>query len=53
MERTGSMKQSWVSISIVLRNKQFVVPNLDKILGFVLSIPGSSTHSASFFTGEQ
>jgi hypothetical protein len=45
--KTESIKHSWVSIFGDLRNNQIDVLNLNKILGFVLSITGF------FFTDEQ
>jgi hypothetical protein len=47
--KTGSIEQSWVNIFSDLRIKQIYVPNLIKILGFVLSIPGSNSHTERFF----
>jgi hypothetical protein len=48
--KTGSTEQRWVNIFSDLRNKQIYVPNLIKILGFVLSIPGSNAHTERVFS---
>lgn len=48
--KTGHIEQSWVNIFSDLRNKQIDVPNLIKILGFVLSIPGSNAHTERVFS---
>ena len=50
MVKTGRIEQSWVNIFSDLRNKQIDVPNLIKILGFVLSIPGSNAHTERIFS---
>jgi hypothetical protein len=47
--KTGNTEQSRVNISSDVRNKQMDVPNLNKILGFVLSIPGSNAQLIQFF----
>jgi hypothetical protein len=51
--KTGNIKQSWVNIFSDLRTKQTDVPNLNKISGFILSIPGSMAILKEFFTDEK
>jgi hypothetical protein len=48
--KTGSIEQSWVNIFSDLRNKQIYMPNLIKILDFVLSVPGSNALTERVFS---
>jgi hypothetical protein len=48
--KTGSIEQIWVNILSDLRKKQIYMSNLNKILGFVLSIPGSNADTERVFS---
>jgi hypothetical protein len=48
--KTGRIEQNWANIFSDLRNKQIDVQNLNQILSFDLSIPGSSALTERVFS---
>lgn len=46
----GNVNEKWVSVFNYVKLQSISVPNLEKIMKFVLSIPGSNAHTERIFS---